>query len=419
MAWPEDFITGSLGGVAFKWRSVTTRPEQPVNVVHTFYGLGQKSFVESVATSPWSATIDVYLIGDNYLDTKQQLEEVVADPGPHEFMHPTRGSIMVKLEQPAEFVESTNELGMVRIGQLTLVEAGFSFPTVFESTGPRLRTLALEAAEIMAANNRLGFLGAIDKVLDSITGALTKVGNRMAKVNGRVGAVVGSMAEVSAALNNISRQRDLLTQSPFMILGGLIGIGMSAFNALGNFDIPRRTIKFEEPTFGVIAAVNAAIRDLATFTTEPDEASIGVTGGPQLEIAIAAHREIQLQTNTLGYIAGASIAGDLPYASAAEASKMMTTIEQGLAATIADPGLPTAALEALTDLRATTIQHLLARKAELPRVVSITPPAVMPALVLAYELYGDPNRAFDLAERNRIRRPGFVPQGPLEVIVDE
>lgn len=416
MSWPEDLLPGTLDGFAFHWRNITTRVGYR-NVVHEFYGK-RKPFVEGIGPSTWRCTMDIYVPGANYLVRKVRLERVLSSPGPWEFIHPTHGPIMVKLETPAELAESTAELGMVRIGQLSLVEAGLDYPTIFEATGPKLAKLAVETALVMAQTTRLGLLGAIDKVLDSISGAITSASNRLAKVNGRVGAVVGDMASISAALNNFGRQRDLLRQAPFMILGGLIGIGMAAFNALGKYQIPRRTIKVEEPTWGTLGVANAAIRDLATFTTEPDEAELGVPDGPQLELAIAAHKEIQLQVQTMGFVAGASIAGDLPYASAGEAAKMMTLLEQGLAATMADPGLPTLALEALAELRAVAIQHLLARKADLPRVVTLTPPATMPALVLAYEIYGDSGRAFELAERNRIRRPGFVPDEPLEVIVD-
>jgi len=41
----------------------------------------------------------------------------------------------------------------------------------------------------------------------------------------------------------------------------------------------------------------------------------------------------------------------------------------------------------------------------------------MPAIVLAYRLYGDAERADEIVARNRVRHPGFVPGGqPLEVL---
>jgi prophage DNA circulation protein len=416
MSWRENFFPGLLDGVPFKWRSVSTRVGTR-NVVHEFYGT-RAPFVESIGPAAWRATIDIYLIGDNYLVTRNTLLNTLQRPGPWEFLHPTMGPIMVKLEQPAELTESVSELGMVRIGQLSLVEAGLASPAIFDATQRRLANLAAEVADVMAKATRLGLLGAIDKVLDSIAGAINKATARLAKVNGRIGAVTGDMASIQASINNFSQQRSLLQQAPFMIIGGLVGIGMSAFNALGRYKIPRRTKAVEEPTWGTLAVGNAAIRDLATFTTEPDEASLGVPEGPQLELAVAAHEEIQLQIRTLGYVAGASIAGDLPYASAAEAATMMQVLQEGMATTMASPGLPVLALEALAELRTTTIRHLLERKAELPQVVQITPPATMPALVLAYEVYGDSSRATELAARNKIRRPGFVPEEPLEVLVD-
>ena len=40
----------------------------------------------------------------------------------------------------------------------------------------------------------------------------------------------------------------------------------------------------------------------------------------------------------------------------------------------------------------------------------------MPALVLAYDLYEDAARADEIATRNRINHPGFLPPIPLQVL---
>jgi len=77
----------------------------------------------------------------------------------------------------------------------------------------------------------------------------------------------------------------------------------------------------------------------------------------------------------------------------------------------------------LEELRAAVVADLTRRGPELSRVGSYTPKVTRPALVLAYELYRDigldGSRATELAARNHIAHPGFMPGGQtLEVMLN-
>jgi prophage DNA circulation protein len=53
----------------------------------------------------------------------------------------------------------------------------------------------------------------------------------------------------------------------------------------------------------------------------------------------------------------------------------------------------------------------------LPSVTQVVPQQTLPALVQAYQLYGDSTRDTDLVNRNLLQHPGFIPAGePLEVV---
>jgi len=74
----------------------------------------------------------------------------------------------------------------------------------------------------------------------------------------------------------------------------------------------------------------------------------------------------------------------------------------------------------LDTLRRTMIADVTARGGSLAHLFSYTPVTVMPALVLAWQLYRDPastiDQAADIVSRNAIRHPGFVPAEPLQVL---
>jgi prophage DNA circulation protein len=82
-------------------------------------------------------------------------------------------------------------------------------------------------------------------------------------------------------------------------------------------------------------------------------------------------------------------------------------------------GADDATFAALRALRAAVVRDITARGANLARLVSWVPPATLPALVVAQQVYADGARAAELVQRNRIRHPLFVPGAlPLEVLTD-
>ena len=72
---------------------------------------------------------------------------------------------------------------------------------------------------------------------------------------------------------------------------------------------------------------------------------------------------------------------------------------------------------ALRELRAALVEHLASQAPALARIVTTEVLAGLPSLVASYRLYGDVDSAGDIAARNRLARPGFLPGGPIEVAV--
>ena len=75
-----------------------------------------------------------------------------------------------------------------------------------------------------------------------------------------------------------------------------------------------------------------------------------------------------------------------------------------------------AAFRQFRALRAAVTEHIAAVAAGLPRVTLATPAAVRPSLALAWDIYEDISRAGEIAARNRLPRPGFVPSRPIELL---
>ena len=50
------------------------------------------------------------------------------------------------------------------------------------------------------------------------------------------------------------------------------------------------------------------------------------------------------------------------------------------------------------------------------QLIDYTPPAVLPAIVIAYDRYGDANRDLEIVERNKIAHEGFVPKRAIKLL---
>lgn len=79
------------------------------------------------------------------------------------------------------------------------------------------------------------------------------------------------------------------------------------------------------------------------------------------------------------------------------------------------------AWSAATDLKTAVVRDINERLGRLPVTVRIKTPQSLPSVNLAHRLYGEANlfqTAADLATRNKVRHPGFMPSQGLEVLVN-
>jgi prophage DNA circulation protein len=111
------------------------------------------------------------------------------------------------------------------------------------------------------------------------------------------------------------------------------------------------------------------------------------------------------------------VLSDLDLESADQARDMRDTLGEAFEDLSEDENTEDPLIEALQDLRTATTEHLQSVAQNLPAVSSYTPPATVPALVIAYALYEDAEQDLDIVARNNVAHPGFVPGGAsIEVL---
>jgi prophage DNA circulation protein len=72
--------------------------------------------------------------------------------------------------------------------------------------------------------------------------------------------------------------------------------------------------------------------------------------------------------------------------------------------------------QVLVQARSAVYRDMTERAEGMAKLVTFTPPEIMPAVVLAYDYYGDASRDSEIIERNNVKHGGFVPATALKLL---
>lgn len=393
MSWRDQWQKGSFRGVEFRFRSASAALGRR-NVVHSYPGRDDP-YVEDMGRKAREFTIEAFVLGDNYIAWRDRLEAACEQAGSGELVHPTRGRMQVALQdcRPSESIEA----GGLASYSLTFIEAGSNrFPTV------RMDTPSLVS-------------GAADTALGAVRGDFAK----RFKVSG-FPAFVGTaaLANVTAAISAV--RGTILSYLPDMNILPSFTFELDAM--LGAAESLLGTPDDLASRFGTqIGALNGLFSPSAA---RPAAASLAGFGTTLLPVPATTPSRVQQGVNQAAVVnlvqrtalvESARAASQVTFASRNEALAVRDQLADAIQAQAETA--PDSVYVALTDLRVALVKDIGTRAADLTELVEVTPRATVPAIVLAYRLYGDPARDAEIVSRNRVRHPGFVPGGRvLEVV---
>lgn len=399
MGWREQWQKASFRGVEFRFRTASATLGRR-NVVHSYPGRDDP-YVEDMGRKAREFTIEAFVIGDNYIAWRNQLEAACEQAGSGELVHPTRGRMQVALQdcRPSESIDA----GGMASYSLTFIEAGSNrFPTV--------RT---DAPSLVS--------GAADNALGAVRGDFAK----RFKVSG-FPAFVGTSAlgNVTAAISGI--RGSFLSYLPDMNILPSFNFELAALlGAAGSlFGTPEDLASRFGAQIGALngllspADTRAATVSLSGFGT----AQSGFTPLPSVPATTpsrvqqgANQAAVVNMVQRTALVESARAASQVTFTSRNEALAVRDQLADALQ--VQAETAPDNVYVALTDLRVALVKDIGTRAANLTGLVEFTPRATVPAIVLAYRLYDDPSRDAEIVSRNRVRHPGFVPGGrALEVL---
>jgi len=393
MGWRDSYRPGSFRGVEFRVEAHDHAFGRRCELHE--YPKRDEPYAEDLGRKAREFSLDLYVIGPDYMAARDRLREALEKEGPGTLVHPYLGSQQVQVRD-ASLRESSREGGMARF-RVTFVEAGRAAePRAEEDTA---YTVSRRAEESRGA--------ALDDFLDrlDVSGPEFVRSNVLSSVSRRISALTWTASRVSGSgLGSWFSRASLLEGSLSGLITSplLLGRGLlSLFTGLGEDTDPATTYAVSTRSLSGLAA------DVPAVFATPERSRVASNDAAVAELMGRA-----------AVIEAAEASSRREYACADEALAARGGLSEALedmSLAASDPVYAT-----LTALRASVVRDLGSRAADLPSLAVYTPPVTTPALVVAHRVYGDAARADEIVSRNPgVRHPGAVLGGtPLEVLTD-
>jgi prophage DNA circulation protein len=357
------------------------------------YPFKKDVFREDLGRKVRTFTVEGYVIGDGYFGNRDALLEALeSEKGPGPLVHPYHGNRQVAVDT-FRVRETKSEGGW----------AQFSIEFIETPAKPAQPSSVVDAPGALASSASLArssvgaeFLKKYDPGV-LLASASASVRSAVLAISDVTSVVTGSVQSAALLKHRIDSTIDnVLT---------IIAVPQDLLDAMNDlFDL------FEAPAAGTnpikmldIYDFDAGIRPPATTPNRIQEQT--------------NYDAIQYLVQRLTVIRAVELAPSLTFDNYEQATRhrdALTDLIDDQADVASDDTYPD-----LLQMRADLARAVPGDESDLPRLVSYTPAATVPSLVLAQRLYGNVDLEADLVDRNRVRHPGFVPgASALEVLSD-
>lgn len=409
--WRDELLPASFRGISF----LIPQASVPVGMKGQLHEFPQRDepYFEQLGKQSQVHRLTVWIIGDDCFERRDKFLEAIQTPGTGELVHPWLGRMQVKAGE-AELTHDYQQGGMVSMLVTFYPDTPLKFPVARVNTQQQV----VKASESMWDSALARYKAAMAKVDQARLG--------LARLRNNLSAVYTVIQRQFAPFVSVFTSLTGLAQSIMNAPGSLSALFSSYFSDfsvqdyLGNDSSYRNTVATASQQAEAVSSINTA----STF------------GG--VDSAAASQATADLVQDAL-LVQIALIVSEMPVASQPVSTDTTPSADQQAVQPFERPevpvaddvlelrdGLNEAMLEAsmkadsahylvLNALRQAIVKHLTAVAASGVRLVEITPPETLSALVLAYRRFGDATRESEVVERNRIHHPGFVPALPIKI----
>lgn len=365
-------------------------------------------FTEDMGRSKRTIRITAFVVGYDYIARMKRLIAACEKPGSGRLIHPWLGSMEVT---PTDLSAPVFESNRVASVSLTFVESGkLQYPNALLDVGAKCLSAAqlLVNAEFDEFVRTFDLSGAQDFVKEAVGLDLQGI------LNGETVRSICDAFDLADELATLSH--DVITLAE----GGA--------DALFNRVLDTYGLQGFASTVHAWTDVSHRFRSLtqsSELNSAKPQAVASRTTSERIEKANAAGQAMIRGLSVANMVVAASEIGTsndrldastpvqtAPYDDLiAVRNEILEAIDEESLKVSSDP-----IYEALCESRSAVYEAITQRAENQARLVSFKPSSVQPALVLAYDYYGDASREAEIVGRNKIRHSGFVPAVELKLL---
>lgn len=365
-------------------------------------------FTEDMGRSKRTIRITAFVVGYDYIARMKRLIAACEKPGSGRLIHPWLGSMEVT---PTDLSAPVFESNRVASVSLTFVESGkLQYPNALLDVGAKCLSAAqlLVNAEFDEFVRTFDLSGAQDFVKEAVGLDLQGI------LNSETVQSVCDAFDLADELATLSH--DVITLAE----GGA--------DALFNRVLDTYGLQGFASTVHAWTDVSHRFRSLtqsSELNSAKPQAVASRTTSERIEKANAAGQAMIRGLSVANMVVAASEIGTsndrldastpvqtAPYDDLiAVRNEILEAIDEESLKVSSDP-----IYEALCESRSAVYEAITQRAENQARLVSFKPSSVLPALVLAYDYYGDASREAEIVGRNKIRHSGFVPAVELKLL---
>lgn len=375
-------------------------------ITHEFPGRDDPGH-EDMGAKPDRFSIEVIIGGENFIADALAFEDALKQKGPATLIHPYYGEITVIVVGDVRRRHSSNTVG----------EVAFSVP--MEKYSP-------VSAPMAASNTADGLRVASDAGFAAALSDFTRQFRNSGIPDFVSADSINRNTLFTDGLNTALSRAGIAQSFPVLdvLKGDYAQSAIDAYKTIMDLAAPRKTPVIGQavtstPADGqsVLNALNRAA-DQSVLDTIP-----ATTASRSIRAQNAQALDYFNRLSTLSAATGS--VRYMTFESREEAAAVRDQLGTNLSTLRDQVGAAgwDDSYRAIADMQGAVNRDISVRIGRLPRTIRIRPTSVRSSLSLANRLYGDNpadllNKASDLASRNTVRHPGFVPADNLEVLID-
>ena len=387
--WTDQLRQASFRGVPFEVDSASMSGGRRTNV-HEIPN-NDAAVGEDNGRRQRSVTFSAYVIGDDAIGQATALIAALEAGGPGLLVHPIHGAMNLWVdtyEQSDTWADGRAimfELAFVELGDLEflqVIDTGASLDSAITSL---LDSVLASFRSLVSVDGYASFVA--DQLGSTLDGAFAAVDSVVRAGSAALSVVPTVLQDIADARETLETMTDAVASTAAGLLADVIG-QLAEIGGLVALAVGAGT-EYTAPVPATTARTQAARNAYEVERL-------------QTRVAICEACRVMRDSELAVYDDAISQRDDLARLLAEES----TTTDDG------------DVYDAMRALRVALVEDVTRRAALLPRVTTYTPAAASPAVTLAWELYSDGDRGDEIATRNAVVHPLFVPAEALSVLAE-